>query len=108
MTYFNVRRERCASCLYRLKYERRTREAILGEVEANDSYVSCHQHDPAEGVCCRGYYDAVGEAGGTALQLAIRLERLEPGKVIRWVADGELPAPDDDPDTLRDGPEDGQ
>ncbi len=95
---FPVRTEKCDSCLYRLKYDRKTRARVLGDAAAKDGYVSCHCHARDEAVCCRGYYDAVGEAGGTPLQLALRLERLMPGRVIRWVEPGELPPRDDEED----------
>lgn len=72
---FRLRSERCESCLYRVKYEKKTRDRILGDAEAMDGFVQCHCHDLAAHVCCRGYYDAVGENGCTAVQLAIRFSR---------------------------------
>lgn len=99
---FPVRSERCASCLYRLAYDQRTRRRVLDEVATNDSYVRCHCHDPALGVCCRGYWDAVGESGGTPVQIAIRLERLllsegRPSPIL-YVRPGEYPDLGEDED----------
>lgn len=73
---FRLRTERCESCIYRVKYDKRTRDRILGDCEARDAYVQCHSHDLGAQVCCAGYYNAVGESGCTAVQLAIRLTRL--------------------------------
>jgi hypothetical protein len=90
---FRVRREKCPTCLYRLHYDRGTRERVLGDAAAMDGYVGCHYH---ENVCCRGYYDAVGENGCTAVQLAIRFERM--GFPVELVDDGQYPKEDDDDD----------
>lgn len=94
---FRVRTERCASCLYRLRYDKQTRDRVLGEAERMDGFVQCHSHDLAAHVCCAGYYDAVGEGGCTAVQLAKRLDRAGVD-VIEHVAPGDYPPPDDDGD----------
>jgi hypothetical protein len=90
-----VRTARCASCLYRLHYDRRTRERVLGDARANDGYVQCHDHAGAAKVCCRGYWDAVGEQGCTIVQIAIRLLRAG-HDVVEFVPPGRYPAGDDE------------
>lgn len=60
MSGLQVCKERCNSCLYRLKYDRQTRNRILNEVTRNDTYVACH--NMPEGTVCRGFYDANDEA----------------------------------------------
>ena len=92
---FRVREERCESCLYRLPYEKRTRDAILEEVERNDSYVQCHGHDRAANVCCRGYWDAVEDRGGTPVQLAWRFWK-GGMDVIEFVGPDDYPNPEEE------------
>lgn len=76
MNGIKVAEERCSSCLYRLKYDRRTRERILAEVAEKDTYVACHNSlKEYPGTVCRGFYDANDEAC-TALQLAKRLQSI--------------------------------
>lgn len=94
---FRLRTERCESCLYRLKYPRQTRDRILGDADAIDGFVQCHSHDLGAHVCCRGYYDAVGEQGCTAVQLAIRLSR-RGLDVIEHVTPEMYPPPEDQDD----------
>lgn len=94
---FRLRTERCASCLYRLHYDKQTRDRVLGEAARIDGFVQCHSHDLAAHVCCRGYYEAVGEGGCTAVQLAIRLDRAGLD-VIEHVAPGDYPVPENDED----------
>lgn len=92
---FRVRSERCPTCLYAVRYPKATRDRILGEVARNDSYVQCHGHDGAAHVCCRGYWDAVGDGGGTSVQIAWRLDRLGLD-VVEWVPPGAYPPDDED------------
>lgn len=97
---FRVRADRCDSCLYRLRYPRRTRDRVLGDAAANDGYVSCHKHSQEHPVCCNGYWHQVGEQGCTVVQIAIRLDRA--GLVpVEWVTDGMYPPEpeeDEEPD----------
>jgi len=80
-----VAEERCSSCLYRLKYDRTTRERILREVESKDTYVACHNSaDGKTDTVCRGFYDADDEAC-TVLQLAKRLQAMTGRKYIHFV-----------------------
>lgn len=92
-----VRTERCDSCLYRLHYDKRTRDRILGDAERMDGFVQCHAHDLRAHVCCRGYFDAVGENGCSGVQIAIRLRRAGLD-VIEDVAPTDYPQPLDDGD----------
>lgn len=65
-----VRYDRCATCIFRVKYPKETRDRVFGDVERLDSYVACHSHlpddddnedgvtdAPAGAVMCRGFYD---------------------------------------------------
>lgn len=100
---FRLRTEKCATCLYALKYDRATRERILGDVEASDGYVRCHSHDLRAHVCCRGYWDAVRDRGGTPVQIAWRLDRMGLN-VVEAVGPGMYPRPDDGGDEEGDDP----
>lgn len=92
-----MRAEPCDSCLYRLPYMKATRDRILAEVKRLDSYVECHSHDPDAAICCRGYWDAVGQDGGTPVQLAWRFEAMG-WHVVEWVGPDDYPPPGDDDD----------
>lgn len=92
---FRVREEKCETCLYAVRYPKQTRDRILGEVERMDGYVRCHSHAGSANVCCRGYFDAVGENGGSVVQIAIRLERAG-SRVIEHVPPDRYPPSDDD------------
>lgn len=70
---FRLRTERCETCLYRLHYDKVTRDRVLGDVKEADGYVQCYSHDLGAHVCCRGYWDAVEDRGGTPVQIAWRL-----------------------------------
>lgn len=92
-----VRTERCDTCLYRLRYDKRTRERILGDAERMDGFVQCHAHDLRAHVCCAGYYNTVGESGCTAVQMAIRFGRMGVD-VIEHVTPEMYPCTDDEGD----------
>jgi hypothetical protein len=92
---FRVRGEKCDTCLYAIKYPKSTRDRILGDVAANDGYVQCHNHDRAARVCCRGYWDAVGEDGESVVQMALRFERMGMD-VVEYVQPNQYPPSDDD------------
>lgn len=77
---FRVALAKCASCLYVLPYGKATRDALLAAVDADNSYVACHEcsYDMREGevtyrsVCCRGFYDA-GHFRTLVMRLAYQL-----------------------------------
>ncbi len=92
---FRVRKDRCSTCLFRLHYDKQTRDRVMGEAREKDGFVQCHKHDRDAKVCCYGYYTAVGERGCTIVQLAIRFERMGQ-EVVEWVGDGDYPVGDDD------------
>lgn len=62
-----------------------------------DGFVQCYKHAKSARVCCRGYFDAFGENGCTAVQLAIRFERMGL-KVIEHVGDGDYQPEGDEDD----------
>lgn len=90
-----VRTERCDTCIFRVKYPPETRERVLGGAAREDTFVQCHKHDPEAHVVCGGYYKAIGEAGCTVVQIAIRLERAG-RRVVEWVEDGGYPPLDEE------------
>lgn len=92
---FRVRTAKCDTCLYAVAYPKETRDRILGQVEADDSFVKCHAHDLAANVCCHGYWTSVGQRGGTPVQLAIRFDLLGV-PVVEWVGPEMYPPPDGD------------
>lgn len=92
---FRVCADRCDTCVFRLHYDKETRDALFGEVERNDSYVQCHAHADSAAVCCRGYWDAFGDSGGTPVQLAWRFEKMGI-PLVEWVGPDEYPPGDDD------------
>lgn len=94
---FRVRSEKCESCLYVLKYPKETRDGIMGDVERSDGFVQCHNHDLAAHVCCRGYWDAVGDSGGSPVQIAWRFHQAG-ADVIEWVPPDRYPPVDEDHD----------
>lgn len=92
-----MRSERCSSCLFRLRYDKQTRDRVMGDAEAADGFIQCHKHAKGARVCCRGYYDSIGENGCTAVQLAIRFERMGM-RVVEWVPPDAYPPTDDEGD----------
>jgi len=86
--------KQCETCLFRGGYPKRTRRAILKTVAEKDSYVACHEHDPAKDVVCRGYWNAYGDRGGTPTQLAWRFEAMGL-RVVEWVPPDAYPHPGD-------------
>jgi hypothetical protein len=63
---FQVRHERCDTCVFRLKYPAETRRRLFADVARSDGYVACHKYtteDEETGeeidsrVCCKGFYD---------------------------------------------------
>jgi hypothetical protein len=87
--FLRVRTEKCESCLYALKYPKRTRERILSDVSQNGTAVKCHLHNLDAGVLCNGYWTTVGENGTDLIQIAIRLHRISEeegvGGIVEWV-----------------------
>lgn len=82
--------------MYRLHYDRATRERILGEVAERDGFVQCHKHDLHAAVICRGYYEAVGRRGGAALRLAFALQDIGLTDIVEEVWAGDYPSPEED------------
>ena len=86
-----VAEDRCATCLYRLKYDKATRDRLKQVTTDEDTFVACHSYSDHAGsdqaIVCRGYFDAHYEAqnGCTALQLARRFELMDGQPTVEFV-----------------------
>lgn len=75
---FQVAMDRCDTCVFRVRYDKRTRDRLFADVQSNDSFVSCHKfsHEDEEtgemidsNVCCAGQY-AMEPYQNAAMRLA--------------------------------------